>query len=78
MKQARNKKQSLLGAHFSIAKGVHRSIEEAVSYGCNTLQMFTKNANTWKEREISDAEIERFHRSIRENGITRIANGLQD
>ena len=70
----RGKKQTLLGAHFSIAKGLHRSIEEAVAYGCNTLQMFTKNANTWKEKEIAGAEIERFHRSIKESGITRIAS----
>ena len=74
MGQGRPKKQSLLGAHFSIAKGVHRSIEEAVSYGCNTLQMFTKNANTWKEKEISGAEIERFQRSIEESGIAQIAS----
>ncbi|HIJ54932.1 MAG TPA: hypothetical protein HPQ03_02280 [Deltaproteobacteria bacterium] len=35
----------LLGAHFSIAKGLHNAIYDAVSYGCNTLQIFTKNAN---------------------------------
>jgi deoxyribonuclease-4 len=74
MGQGRPKKESLLGAHFSIAKGVQRSIEEAVSYGCNTLQMFTKNANTWKEREISGAEIELFQCSLKESGIARIAS----
>jgi deoxyribonuclease-4 len=74
MKQPRSKKKSLLGAHFSIAKGVHRSIAEAVSYGCNTLQMFTKNANTWKEREISEIEIERFQRAVEESGVTGIAS----
>jgi len=74
MKQPRNKKKPLLGAHFSIAKGVHRSITEAVSYGCNTLQMFTKNANTWKEKEISEPEIERFQRAIAESGVTGITS----
>jgi deoxyribonuclease-4 len=74
MRQRRNKKQSLLGAHFSIAKGVHHAVEEAVSYGCNTLQMFTKNANTWKEREISGAEIERFQCSVKASGITKLAS----
>ncbi len=70
----RNKKHTLLGAHFSIAKGIHHSIEEAVAYGCNTLQMFTKNANTWKERDVSDAEVERFKRSIKASGITKTAS----
>jgi len=43
----------LLGAHFSIAKGRHRAILEADSYKCNTLQIFTKNAQTWKEKTLT-------------------------
>lgn len=46
----------LLGAHFSIAKGLHNAVSEAVSYGCNTLQLFTKNASTWKERYLTDVD----------------------
>jgi deoxyribonuclease-4 len=40
----------LLGAHFSIAKGFHNALYEAGNYGCTALQIFTKNANSWKER----------------------------
>jgi deoxyribonuclease-4 len=43
----------LLGAHFSIAKGLDKALFEAKSYGCNTLQIFTKNANAWKERIVT-------------------------
>ena len=50
----------LLGAHFSIAKGLHKAILEAESYKCNTLQIFTKNANTWKEKTISENDIRKF------------------
>ena len=64
----------LLGAHFSIAKGLHNAISEAVSYGCNTLQLFTKNASTWKERYLTDTEIERFVQAIQESDMTDIAS----
>ncbi len=55
----------LLGAHFSIAGGLTRALDEAAAYGCPVLQMFTKNSSTWKEREVTDAEAEAF-RSRRE------------
>jgi len=50
------KTSCLLGAHFSIAKGLHNAIYEAQALGCNVLQIFTKNSNTWKERTLSQDE----------------------
>ncbi|UCD32460.1 MAG: TIM barrel protein, partial [Desulfobacterales bacterium] len=64
----------LLGAHFSIAKGLHNAIYEAHSYGCNALQIFTKNAHTWKERKLSQKEINRFDQAKKLTGITAIAS----
>jgi deoxyribonuclease IV len=64
----------LLGAHFSIAKGLHRALYEAESYGCTALQIFTKNASTWKERTLSPDEIDRFHQARKETGITEIVS----
>lgn len=63
-----------MGAHFSIAKGLHNAIYEAHSYGCNALQIFTKNANTWKERKLSPDEINRFDQARKHTGITAIAS----
>ena len=63
----------LLGAHFSIAKGLHDAVYQAASYGCNALQLFTKNATTWKERTISPAEAIRFKTAVAETGIQVIA-----
>ena len=63
----------LLGAHFSIARGLHNAVYEAHAYGCNALQIFTKNANTWKERKLSQNEINRFARAMEHTGITAIA-----
>jgi deoxyribonuclease-4 len=64
----------LLGAHFSIARGLHNAIYEAQSLGCNTLQIFTKNANTWKERTLTQDEIDSFNRAKEITGITSIAS----
>jgi deoxyribonuclease-4 len=67
------KSDCLLGAHFSIAKGLHGALFEAQKYGCNVLQIFTKNANTWKERTLTPAEIDQFEQARSETGITAIA-----
>ena len=62
-----------LGAHLSIAKGFAQAVYDADFLGCNALQIFTKNANTWKEREVSDLEIKRFHQAKHETGIKLVA-----
>jgi len=74
-KQIKDKKPPcLLGAHCSIAKGLDKALFEAKSYGCNTLQIFTKNANAWKERIVIQKEIENFEQAKLETGITEIAS----
>ncbi|MEZ4549500.1 MAG: hypothetical protein R2874_03220 [Desulfobacterales bacterium] len=40
----------LLGAHFSIAGGLYKALLRAAEYQCTALQLFTKNASTWKEK----------------------------
>ena len=47
----------LLGAHMSIAGGVHTAIERAVRIGCTALQMFVKNNNQWKGKALSDEDV---------------------
>ncbi|MBW1955414.1 MAG: deoxyribonuclease IV [Deltaproteobacteria bacterium] len=64
----------LLGAHFSIAKGLDRAVYDAAGYGCTALQIFTKNASTWKERTVSREEILAFEKAKTQTGITRIAS----
>lgn len=63
----------LLGAHFSIAKGLHQAFYTARDYGCTAMQIFTKNASTWKERLVSTGEIELFEIARSETGIARVA-----
>jgi deoxyribonuclease-4 len=68
------KTSCLLGAHFSISKGLHEAVYTAKSYNCNALQLFTKNASTWKERDLSRKEIDLFEKAKDETGINLIAS----
>jgi deoxyribonuclease-4 len=63
----------LLGAHLSIAGGLHKALYRARDLGCTALQIFTKNAGSWKERHLQPEEIERFTTAARETGISLIA-----
>jgi len=64
----------LLGAHFSIAGGLHKAIFTASRYGCTALQIFTKNSNQWKERTLTDEDIERFNEARELTGIESICS----
>ena len=59
----------LIGAHFSIAGGLHKAIERATDYRCNAVQIFTKNASTWKERHVLKADIHRFRVALKQSDI---------
>ncbi|MCD6185207.1 MAG: deoxyribonuclease IV [Deltaproteobacteria bacterium] len=67
-------KKYILGAHLSIAKGLHKAIYEAKKLNCNALQIFTKNAATWKEKYLTSDDIDQFKRAMEETGITKIAS----
>jgi deoxyribonuclease IV len=54
----------LLGAHMSIAGGYYKAVERAAEVGCSVLQIFTKNNNQWRAKEITKAEAEQFRQSL--------------
>jgi len=58
-----------IGAHMSIAGGVSRALDRGEELGLDTIQIFTKNANQWTGRPISDEEQDRFKRRKEETGI---------
>jgi len=64
----------LLGAHFSIAGGLHKAVLTASEYGCTALQIFTKNASTWKERKLSSQDIEQFDAATKQSNIKSICS----
>ncbi len=65
-------KRSLLGAHVSIAGGVREAPGRASVLLINTFQIFTKNSNQWKGKEIEKEEAEAFRRSVKQGGFSRI------
>ncbi len=67
-------KKGLLGAHLSIAKGFDKALYEAQNLGCTTLQIFTKNANSWREKDISPKKIKEFAKAKQQTGIQIVAS----
>ena len=53
-----------LGAHVSIAGGTWEAAARAREISATGAQLFTKQANRWAEREISDEEAERFRAAM--------------
>ena len=63
-----------MGAHFSIAKGLHQALFTARDYGCTAVQIFTKNSSTWKEKTLSDEDVRMFDDARKNTGIRHIAS----
>jgi len=49
-----------LGAHVSVAGGLATAFERAADLGCDAIQIFVKNANQWRGRELGDEETGAF------------------
>jgi deoxyribonuclease-4 len=49
-----------LGAHMSIAGGVHRALERGRRIGCDAVQLFVKNTSQWRLRPLGQHEIHLF------------------
>ena len=54
---------------MSISDGLHLSFYRGGEIGCRTMQIFTKNATRWKEREVTNEEVELFRKAREETGI---------
>jgi deoxyribonuclease-4 len=54
---------------MSIAGGVHTAVERGISIGCTTMQMFVKNNNQWRGKELSDEDISTYKKLLRESRI---------
>jgi deoxyribonuclease-4 len=49
-----------LGAHISIAGGMELALARGEAVGCTAIQIFTKNANQWRAKPISDLAAQAF------------------
>ena len=61
-----------LGAHMSIAGGLHLAIDRAVIAGCGVLQLFTRNASQWRGKPISEADTALFKEKFSASGLHEI------
>jgi deoxyribonuclease-4 len=60
---------AILGSHQSIAGGYFKSVERARTVGCDCVQLFTKNNNQWRAKELTDDDVRRFQSALKEHGI---------
>jgi len=59
----------LLGAHVSVAGGLKNAFANGLEVGCTALQIFTKNANRWQAKPITDTDAAAFRKAWQESGI---------
>ncbi|NLD42943.1 MAG: deoxyribonuclease IV [Chloroflexi bacterium] len=62
----------LLGAHMSIAGGPANALLRGRSIDCDAIQMFTRNANRWDSRDLTDKEIAAFHEAREATGLAHV------
>jgi deoxyribonuclease-4 len=55
----------LFGAHLSIAGGLYKAAEAAAALGCQTVQLFTKNASQWVARPLADEDVRAFKKAVK-------------
>jgi deoxyribonuclease IV len=62
-----------LGAHVSAAGGTHNAPGRAAELDAVVLQLFTKQPNRWKERDVDEAEAVAFRDAIARHGVRTTA-----
>jgi deoxyribonuclease-4 len=65
----RRAKGPLLGAHMSIAGGVHNSLLEGRKVECEAIQIFTRSSRQWAARPYEKEEIALFQKNRKDTGI---------
>ena len=60
----------ILGAHQSIAGGYYKAVEIAHRLKCDCVQVFTKNNNQWRAKELTDEDVRLFKGKLKELGVS--------
>ncbi len=58
-----------LGAHVSVAGGLEKAFANGIDAGCTAIQIFTKNANRWQGKPITDEAAAAFRDAWEASGI---------
>ncbi len=59
----------MLGAHMSIAGGVHNALLAGDGLGCEAIQIFTKSSRQWTASPLSEDDIRTFKETQKAGGI---------
>jgi len=59
----------LIGAHLSVAGGVHTAFDRAEDLHCTAFQIFTKSNRQWKAKPLPQKDIDAYHQRQAETGI---------
>ena len=62
----------LLGAHMSISGGVFTAPARGEELGCTAIQIFTKNANRWDAKPLSEEDISSYNEELSKTGIKNV------
>lgn len=63
-----------LGAHMSIAGGIHLAPGRGVEAGCGVIQIFTQNSNQWRGKPVSDSDAALFRENWEESGLHEVVS----
>ena len=61
-----------LGAHMSIAGGLHRALERGAGLRCGAVQIFLKNHRQWAARPLEEEEVRAFTAARRATGVRHV------
>lgn len=61
----------LLGAHMSIAGGYYKAADAAAKLGMETVQLFTKNNNQWRGKELTEDDVRLFREALERGGLQK-------
>jgi deoxyribonuclease-4 len=67
--RARESPRDELGAHMSIAGGLHLALDRGHALGCGAVQVFVKNQRQWAARPLAPEEVRAFAAARRQTGI---------
>ncbi|NOZ61507.1 MAG: deoxyribonuclease IV [Calditrichaeota bacterium] len=62
----------LLGAHVSVAAGVHLAPQRGQEIGCTAIQIFTRNQRQWTSPPLSDDEVGQYFESLKNTDIRSV------
>ena len=63
----------LLGAHMSIAGGIHKALWRGEKAGCQVIQIFTQSPNQWISKQLTAEDMAAFEDARQKTGIQPVS-----